>query len=233
MRILKSGFFLLLLIFIGGAVVYSAIRNDVQLKLNERITASLELNRQAAELLEKGELEEARELLLKSLSLNRLNAETYAYMAFVNLKLENHQEAYEYFISTLNMEATSVEIIKNLAEILIRSGQYQEAEKYIKYGLEDFPDDQRLLFMLGKVAFLKGDYGGSADFLSMVLEKNPDFDEAYKYLGLSYYFSGKELRAEEYYTEYLTRRGLLEEGEEKDLEQLHQMVVEAGVGHDG
>jgi tetratricopeptide (TPR) repeat protein len=151
LKLYKNGFILLLLITLAGSVVYYTIRDDTQFKLNARIARSLELNREASELLAGGDYAEARELLLQSLSLNKLNAETYAYLGFVEHALENYQQAYEYYVSALNMEATSAEMIKNLAEILIQSAHYAEAEKYIKYGLKDFPDDESLIALLDRV----------------------------------------------------------------------------------
>ncbi len=151
MKLYKNGFIILLLLTLTGSVIFYTIRDNTQLKLNEKIAHSLELNKEAAELLAEGEHAKARELLLQSLSLNRLNAETYVYLAFTELNLENYQQAYEFFVSALNMEAISVDMIKNLADILIKSGHYAEAEKYLKYGLKDFPGDETLLALLDRV----------------------------------------------------------------------------------
>lgn len=155
MRLDKNSFIILLIITLLGAGGYYAFRDRVQLGLNERIAYSLELNREAAELFSEDRNAEARELLLESLSLNKLNPHTFAYLAFVEQNLGNSQQAYEYFVSTLNMEATSVEIISNLAELLIESGHYAEAERYIKYGLKDYAESEILLELLDNVKSLK------------------------------------------------------------------------------
>ncbi|NLX90532.1 MAG: tetratricopeptide repeat protein [Firmicutes bacterium] len=151
MKLFKNGFLLLLIISLVGTVLFYSIKESVQIKLNERIQYSLELTREAQELFADGEYAEAKELLLESLALNKLNPHTYTCLAFVELNLGNYQQAYEYFVSTLNMNATSVEIIQSLAQILLESGHYDEAEKYLSYGLQDYPENETLLDLLDQV----------------------------------------------------------------------------------
>lgn len=151
----KNSFIILLIITLLGTGGYYAFRDGVQHGLNEKLEHSLELNRQAAELFSEEKYAEARELLLESLSLNKLNPHTFAYLAFVEQNLGNSQQAYEYFVSTLNMEATSVEVIRNLAELLIASGHYAEAERYLNYGLKDYAESEILLELLENVKSLK------------------------------------------------------------------------------
>ncbi|MGI6329071.1 MAG: tetratricopeptide repeat protein [Dethiobacteria bacterium] len=155
MKIGKNSFIILLIITLLGTGGYYAFRDRVQLGLNNRIAYSLELNREAAEPFSESKYAEARELLLESLSLNKLNPHTFACLAFVEQNLGNSQQAYEHFVSTLNMEATSVEIISNLAELLIESGHYAEAERYLKYGLQDYAESEILLELLDNVKSLK------------------------------------------------------------------------------
>ena len=104
----KNSFIILLIIALLGTGGYYAFRDGVQHGLNEKLEHSLELNRQAAELFSEDKNAEACELLLESLSLNKLNPHTFAYLAFVEQNLGNSQQAYEYFISTLNMEPGGV-----------------------------------------------------------------------------------------------------------------------------
>ena len=151
MKLYKNGFIILLIISLAGTVLFYTVRDRAQVRLNEKINYSLELNREARELFDREEYAGAKELLLKSLSLNRLNPRTYALLAFVELNLENYQQAYDYFVSALNMDVTSVEIIKNLSELLIKSGHYAEAEKYLRYGLKDYPQDEALKELLAEV----------------------------------------------------------------------------------
>jgi len=150
MQLYKNGFIILLVVSLAGTALFYAVRDEAQARLNERIRYSLELNKEAQELFVKGEFAGAKELLLESLSLNRLNPHTYTILAFVELNLENYQQAYECFVSTLNMDATSEEIIKSLAEILIQSGHYAEAEKYLRYGLRDYPQSETLKELLSE-----------------------------------------------------------------------------------
>lgn len=151
MKLKQSGLFLLLIIYITSLVIFYVARDNTQKKLNQEIIKSLELNQQAALALSSGEIQEAHEKLLESLSLNKLNPETYVYFAFAEYMSGNFQNAYEYFISSLNMEVISAEIIYNMSDILVRSGHYSEAEIILQYGLLDFPDDKHLLFLLDKV----------------------------------------------------------------------------------
>jgi tetratricopeptide (TPR) repeat protein len=233
LKIYKNGLIILLLICLVGTVCYYCSRYQVQVKLKEKIARSLELNGEATEMLARSDFAEARELLLESLSLNRLNAETYVYLAFVELNLDNLQEAYEYFVSGLNMEATSVEMIKSLADILMQSGHYSEAEKYLKYGLKDFPGEEALLLLLGKAELLNGDYESSIKNLQRLVKEKDDFLEGYKYLGLAYYYSGDKEKAGEYYKKYLNQvnpdPSAGEEREEKeekdDIDFLHEKVL--------
>ena len=145
----------MLIITLLGTGGYYVFRDRVQFGLNERIAYSLELNREAAELFSESKYTEARELLLESLYLNKLNPHTFAYLALVEQNLGNSQQAYEYFVSTLNMGVTSVEVISNLAELLIESGHYAEAERYLKYGLQDYAESEILLELLDNVKSLK------------------------------------------------------------------------------
>ena len=151
MKLYKNGFIILLIISLAGTVLFYTVRDRAQVRLNEKINYNLELNREAEDLFDRGEYARAKELLLESLSLNRLNPYTYALLAFVELNLENYQQAYDYFVSALNMDVTSVEIIKNLSELLIKSGHYTEAEKYLRYGLQDYPQDEALQELLAEV----------------------------------------------------------------------------------
>ena len=151
MKLYKNGFIILLIISLAGTVLFYAVRDRAQVRLNEKINYSLELNREAQDLFARGEYAGAKELLLESLSLNRLNPHTYTLLAFVELNLENYQQAYDYFVSALNMDVTSVEIIKNLSELLIKSGHYAEAEKYLRHGLKDYPQDEALQELLAEV----------------------------------------------------------------------------------
>ena len=151
MKLYKNGFIILLIISLAGTVLFYTVRDGAQVRLNEKINYSLDLNREAQELFDREEYAGAKELLLESLSLNRLNSRTYALLAFVELNLENYQQAYDYFVSALNMDVTSVEIIKNLSELLIKSGHYAEAEKYLRYGLKDYPQDEALKELLAEV----------------------------------------------------------------------------------
>lgn len=228
MKAFKNGLIILLMIIVAGSVVYLSVRNNAQVRLNERIARSLELNKEAAELFSDGEYLKARELLYESLSLNRLNPETYVYLALAELKLDNRRPAYEHFISALNMEATSVEMVASLADILLESGYYAEAEKYLKEGLKDFPGEQELLFRLGQASLLKGDLKGAIHTLENLLAENDSFLEGYKYLGLAYYYAGEREKAAEIYGEYLRQRGLLgpePEDEEMTPELLHKKVL--------
>ena len=151
MKLYKNGFIILLIISLAGTVLFYTVRDGAQVRLNEKINYSLELNREAQDLFARGEYAGAKELLLESLSLNRLNPYTYALLAFVELNLENYQQAYDYFVSALNMDVTSVDIIKNLSELLIKSGHYAEAEKYLRHGLKDYPQDEALQELLAEV----------------------------------------------------------------------------------
>jgi tetratricopeptide (TPR) repeat protein len=226
LKVFKNGLIILLAIILAGSAVYYRIRNDTQARLNERIAHSLELNKEAAELFSEGEYLEARELLYKSLSLNRLNAETYVYLALAELELDNRRAAYEHFISALNMEATSIEIVASLADILLESGYYAEAEKYLKEGLKDFPGEGELLFRLGQAALLKGDLNSAISTLESLLAENGAYTEGYKYLGLAYYYAGEQEKAAENYGEYLRHSGLSGlENEEMMPELLHKKVL--------
>jgi tetratricopeptide (TPR) repeat protein len=151
MKLYKNGFIILLIISLAGTVLFYTVRDRAQVRLDEKINYSLELNREAEDLFVRGEYAGAKELLLESLSLNRLNPHTYTLLAFVELNLENYQQAYDYFVSALNMDVTSVEIIKNLSELLIKSGHYAEAEKYLRHGLKDYPQDEALQELLAEV----------------------------------------------------------------------------------
>lgn len=225
MKLYKNGFIILLIICLVGAVAFYIVRHHTQAKLNEKIISSLELNQEAVELFAGGEFAEARELLSESLSLNRLNPKTYVYLAFVELNLDNPKGAYEHFVSGLNMEATSVDMIKNLADILIKNGYYAEAQGHLKHGLKDYPGNEELIFLLGKVDLLSGNFKGSLDAFKQLSGENTDAD-IYKYLGLASYYSGDKESAADYYLEYLTHRGLLQEEEEPDAEFLHEKVLE-------
>jgi tetratricopeptide (TPR) repeat protein len=144
LKLFKNGLIILLLICLGGAIFYYALRDNSQHQLDRRLAQSLELNEEATALLAAEDYVAAREKLLQSLVLNRLNAWTYGYLGYAELNLGNHQQAYECFVSTLNLEATSADLIKNLAEMLLQSGHYAEAERYLQYGLKDFPEDEAL-----------------------------------------------------------------------------------------
>ena len=148
MKLLKNSLIILLLICLGGAIGYSALRASTQHKLNRRVTRSLELNEEASALMAAEDFAGAREKLRQSLVLNRLNAWTYGYLGYAELNLGNHQQAFENFASTLNLEATGVDLIENLAELLLQSGHHAEAERYLRYGLRDFPDDETLNALL-------------------------------------------------------------------------------------
>lgn len=225
MRLLyRNAFILFLSLFLFGTIAFYNVRNNTQVKLNERIITSLALNQKAVDLLDEGEFAESRELLLESLSLNRLNAETYVYLAFVELGLDNHQQAYEHSVSALNMEVVSHELIKNLADLLIRNGYYDEAERHLVYGLRDFSGNEDLLFLLGKVRLINGDYKSSINAFNQIFSENNNKD-IYKYLGLAYYYSGDKEKAREYYIEYLIHRELLEREESLAVDFLHNKVL--------
>jgi len=227
-KVFKNGLIILLMIIAAGFVVYLSVRDNTQVKLNERIARSLELNKEAVEHFSRGEYHEARQLLYGSLSLNRLNAETYAYLALAEYRIGNRQLAYEHFISALNMEATSVEMVASLADLLLGSGYYAEAEKYLKEGLKDFPGEKELLFRLGQASLLKGDLKGAIRTLENLLAEDDSFLEGYKYLGLACYLAGEREKAAKNYGEYLRQRGLLglkPEDEEMTPELLHKKVL--------
>lgn len=148
MKLLKNSLIILLLVCLGGAIGYSALRDSAQHRLNRRVARSLELNEEASALMTAEDFAGAREKLRQSLALNRLNAWTYGYLGYAELNLGNHQQAFEYFASTLNLEATGVDLIESLAELLLQSGHHVEAERYLRYGLRDFPDDETLNALL-------------------------------------------------------------------------------------
>lgn len=225
MKLYKNGLIILLLVCLAGTVAFYSVRAGTQQKLNENIAFSLELNAEAQELLSQGEFAGARELLEDSLSLNRLNDETYALLAFAEYYLDNHRQAYEHFISGLAMGATSRDMVKFLAEMLMENGYYAEAKKYLASGLKDFPDDEKLLFLSGKNALISGDFKGSIKTFKKLLKEDEDFLVGYKYLGLSYYFADDLEKAEGNYKKYLKRKKLLDEIEKLSVDLLHEKVL--------
>lgn len=144
MKLLRNGFVILLLLAVAGSLLFYALRDDAQRRLDEQIRISLELNQQGVQLLEAGEYGYARKLFLASLALNKLNGETFAQLAHVEYNMGNYQHAYEYFMNAFNMEIISVGMVERLVVILLRSGRYAEAWRFLEEGLSEFPGEPRL-----------------------------------------------------------------------------------------
>lgn len=137
-----------MLLTLAGAVLFYALRDNTQLRLDGQIARSLELTREGARLLEAGEYESARSLLQESLALNKLTAETFIHLAYVEYNMGNYQRAYEHFMSAFNMEVTSVDMVEKVSGILLRGGHDAEAVRVLERGLLDFPGEARLQTLL-------------------------------------------------------------------------------------
>ena len=85
MKLYKNGFIILLIISLAGTVLFYTVRDRAQVRLNEKINYSLDLNREAQELFDREEYAGAKELLLESLSLNRLNPLYMPYLLLSSL----------------------------------------------------------------------------------------------------------------------------------------------------
>ncbi len=85
MKSAYNGFLILILIFILVTVIFVATRNNAQIRLNERIALSFELNNEANRLLNENEYEKAREKLRQSLELNKLNPRIYSFSSLPKL----------------------------------------------------------------------------------------------------------------------------------------------------
>lgn len=222
---LKNGFILLLTVVILSSIIYLTANNAVRRSLAAKIERSLELNEEADKYLAEGNYQEARPLLEESLSLNRLNPATHAYLGLVHSRQGDYQQAYEYFVQSFNMGGLSPEVAHELAELFFRSGHYGEAVVYLRDTIKIFPERKELFLQLGKAYCLSGDHKGSIETLEPLLadEDFAELSEAYKYLGLTYYVQGGEEKAQEYYNLYL---GKMEEWAEGSAAKLHSLIWE-------
>ena len=218
----KNGFILLLTIVLVSSILYLALNNASKRSLAAGIERSLQLNAEADGYLAAGKYNEALALLLESLSLNRLNPTTHAYLGLVYNRLGQYQEAYEYFVQSFNMGGLSPEVAYELSELFFRSGHYQEAIVYLRDTMAEFPDRRDLSLQLGKAYCLSGDYKRSIKTLEDLLtdEEYEVPAEIYKYLGLAHHARGKEKEAKGYYRLYLQETGGVAEGSAAELHSL-------------
>ena len=226
MKLWKNGFFLVLIISIAAAAAFQAVKPRTQARLEQKIAMSVELTRQAQEELREGEVSETGEKLRRALALNRLNAETYLYLAMLELREENYQSAYENYASAVNMEITAVDIILNLVNMLVRSGHYDLAGTYLRHGLMDFPESEELLLLSAKFNLLQGDYQASLETLQSLVDSGNNLEEIYLCLGLNYYFRGERERAAQYYRDYFALAGAAAERETADVELMHEKALQ-------
>jgi protein O-GlcNAc transferase len=151
--------------------------------------------RKALQLLDKGQMAEARRLLLEAARKPRASAELLQLLGVVCAELGQHGDALEYLRRAVKTAPKSVSAHFNLGNLLLRNGQIDEALASFGAGLALRPNSAELLSSCGDALTRTGRHEEALQHYRQAIFADPSYAHAHENLGRVLYRLGRHREA--------------------------------------
>lgn len=142
-----------------------------------------------------GSYESARDSYLKALSLNRNNPAIFLLLARLEGSHGDYATAKDYVTKALNERNSYTDAIYLLAQIQVAQGDIASAIRSVDQATQINPTDPSVYFQLGLLKYNQKDYLGSSVAFEKAVSLASNYANAKYFLGLSYYYLGKQSQA--------------------------------------
>lgn len=146
---------------------------------------------QAQELLEKGEVDAAREILSRLAREIPDDSDLKATIADMFIRFGLYEDAYSYLDQAIDASPDQIHLYNRIAIVLRKLGKFDMAEKYFMRAVQFAKYDYNLYFNLGRVYVDWGKWDKAEKAAKMSLKLNEDFAEARKMLNYAIKKQGK------------------------------------------
>jgi len=142
--------------------------------------------------LEKGDFRSAKEMFLKSLTMDNNIYKSYQALALISLREGNFKEAIEYYQKVLEIEKGSDQDYANLGLAYRKLGLFKEAEEALKKALEINPHRKEALTNLGYLYYENKDYLLAEQYFKRALDLSPNLKDT-RFILSDIYFRSYDL----------------------------------------
>jgi Flp pilus assembly protein TadD len=139
----------------------------------------------------------AEQMLQQALQLTQSNADLYAALAEIQLKL-NHTEAAVQSYRQASQLAPN-QYGHSYAQALVQAGKRQEAIRVLETLNRQYPAQEQVVYMLGTLHEELGQVDQALDYLKQAAQLHPASADIQYNLGLAYELSGESRQAETHY----------------------------------
>ncbi len=140
-------------------------------------------NNLAAELIERGQLDEAISLLQEALTINSHLANTMSNLGSALERRGQTDEALRLYERSVRLQPKNPEAQNNLGFLLLMRGRSDEALPHFLLSLESRPEFSEPHYNLGNIYFLRGDLASALVHYRLAVKYQPDYAEARSNLG--------------------------------------------------
>ncbi len=136
-------------------------------------------------LMNKGENDEALEILEKALKLDQNNIHVLNNLGLVNGNLANYKKANEYYERALGIQPNFLNAMINLAHLKEKLNLNNDAIKILKNALEFYPDNFFLNYTIATIYQFLGDFVTSTIHYKKALVSRPENTEIHRLMGMN------------------------------------------------
>lgn len=158
--------------FLGGDFDKALKTVDRSIALNPKVAKSHLLRGRI--LMEKGQLQEAKESFDTALELKPEYVEAFYYLGIVHERFSMDQKALDYYTKARELEPNNVQYLIASAEMLVNLGRIDDAEQMLLTSRESFGYSPAVRQTLGHIAVLRGQQQRASEYFNEALLLAPE-----------------------------------------------------------
>lgn len=158
--------------YLGGDLDKALKTVDRSIALNPRVPKSHVLRGRI--LLEKGEVEKAKDSLTQALEFDSTNVDAHYYLGIVHERFSMHAKALEFYQKAAELDPTNPQYVLAAAEMLVNLGRIDDAEQLLAGKRDSFGYNAAIRQTLGHICVLRGQHPKAAEYFSDALLLAPD-----------------------------------------------------------